>query len=83
MFGRLKNLLGGGAPASRPAALSGASNSPTGEPRVRSSNGLEEFFASLQDRSGLTILDWAGASQDNVSFITSMGHRLSSEDFVR
>jgi len=29
------------------------------------------------------LLDFAGASQENVSFITSMGHRLSSEDFVR
>lgn len=56
---------------------------PVGEPQSRPSNGLGEFFSSLQDRSGLSILDLAGASQENISFITMMGHRLASEDFVR
>lgn len=56
---------------------------PLPNPFARPSNGLDQFFTSLSHRSGLTILDFAGASQENISFITSMGHRLSSEDFVR
>lgn len=31
----------------------------------------------------MNLLDFAGANQSNVSYITSLGHRLSSEDFVR
>jgi hypothetical protein len=54
-----------------------------GDPFARQSNGLDQFFASLRDRSGLNIIDFAGASQANVSFITSMGHRISSQDFMR
>jgi len=51
--------------------------------QTRQSNGLDQFFNSLRDRSGLNLLDFAGANQSNVSYITSMGHRLSSEDFIR
>lgn len=50
---------------------------------TRPSNGLEQFFFSVRDRAGLNLLDFAGASQANVSYITSLGHRLSSEDYVR
>ena len=50
---------------------------------VRSSRGLEEFFASIRDQTGLTILDLGGATQENVSFITDLGHRLYSEDFLQ
>lgn len=50
---------------------------------TRQSNGLDQFFNSVRDRSGLSLLDFAGANQSNVSYITSMGHRISSEDFVR
>jgi len=49
---------------------------------TRNSNGLEQFFASLQDREGLSILDFSGASQANISFITNLGHRIYSEDVV-
>ena len=45
--------------------------------------GLEEFFGYIHGQSGLTILDLGGASQQNVSFITGLGHRLYSEDFLR
>jgi hypothetical protein len=44
---------------------------------------LEEFFVQIRDTSGLTILDLGGATQKNVSFITDLGHRLYSEDFLR
>jgi hypothetical protein len=49
----------------------------------RPSRGLEQFFAYLRDQVGLSILDLAGASQQNINFITNLGHRLYSEDFVR
>jgi len=54
----------------------------TGEAFARHSNGLDQFFGSIRDRSGLNIIDFAGASQANVSFITSMGHRISSVNFM-
>lgn len=50
---------------------------------TRASRGLEEFFASIRDLYGLNILDLGGATQQNVSFITNLGHRLYSEDFLR
>jgi hypothetical protein len=82
LFARLKNLLTGGGQGSG-GLVPGGSVEVSGERRVRASNGLGEFFASLHERGGLNVLDLAGASQENISFITSMGHRLSSEDFVR
>ena len=50
---------------------------------TRLSRGLGEFFAYIRDQSGLNILDLGGASQHNVGFITGLGHRLYSEDFLR
>jgi len=70
--GRLPNGI-----AMRPAAIEGSEES------TRPSRGLEEFFRYIRDQSGLTILDLGGATQQNVSFITNLGHRLYSEDFLR
>lgn len=50
---------------------------------ARQSRGLEQFFSYIRDQTGLTILDLGGASQANVSFITNLGHRLYSVDFLR
>lgn len=50
--------------------------------QFRNSNGLEQFFYSLQDRANLSILDLSCASQDNVTFITNLGHRIYTEDVV-
>ncbi len=36
----------------------------------------------LQTQETLSILDMSGASQANISFITGLGHRISSEDIV-
>jgi hypothetical protein len=85
LLDRLKTLLAG---SSSGTAYPSVNASPqrrtvTGDPFPRQSNGLEQFFGSLRDRSGLNILDFASASQANVSFITNMGHRISSEDFMR
>ena len=50
--------------------------------QTRSSNGLDQFFGSIEQRENLSILDCGGASQANVSFITSMGHRIYSNDIL-
>jgi hypothetical protein len=49
----------------------------------RPSRGLEQFFTYVRGQVGLSILDLAGASQQNINYITNLGHRLYSEDFVR
>lgn len=56
---------------------------PTGPTFNRHSSGLDQFFSSLAGRTGLSILDFGGASQANISFITELGYRLTSEDYVR
>jgi 2-polyprenyl-3-methyl-5-hydroxy-6-metoxy-1,4-benzoquinol methylase len=66
-----RNLLGGKAPS--------------GETSVneRSSRGLDEFFKYIRDASGLTILDLGPATQANINFITNLGHRLYTADFLQ
>ena len=49
---------------------------------TRHSHGLDQFCSSLEERPGLSILDFAGASQATISFLTNYGHRLFSDDFV-
>ncbi|MCP5109471.1 MAG: class I SAM-dependent methyltransferase [bacterium] len=51
-------------------------------PQVKRSHGLAQFVESIQDSSGLTIFDAGRISQQNVSFLTSLGHRLYSEDLL-
>jgi hypothetical protein len=80
--GPLKNFLrgqlrssasGGGSPPGR------FRHGGPDEPEVvttRRSRALEEFFLDIRGQSGLTILDLGGASQENVNFITNLGHRL-------
>lgn len=94
MLRPLKKLLrsGRGEPVSDgplPAVASGRSKVPlrgTGGPvavSTRPSRGLEQFFGNIRGQSGLTILDLGGATQQNVNFITNLGHRLYSEDFLQ
>jgi len=52
-------------------------------PQTRASNGLDQFFSSIQEESNLSILDFAGASQANINFITTLGHRIYSNDILR
>jgi hypothetical protein len=74
--------MGPSAPPSGPSR-SRAPMPPSGDGVfARPSRGLEGFFGSIRDRAGLTILDLGGATQENVSFITNLGHRLYSEDFL-
>ena len=85
-----KNLLRGsrgqnGSPASPSKSSAPSRGRGHNEPETiaaRQSRGLEEFFSHIRDQSGLTILDLGGATQQNVSFITNLGHRLYSEDFL-
>jgi 2-polyprenyl-3-methyl-5-hydroxy-6-metoxy-1,4-benzoquinol methylase len=88
--GLLKNLFRGGRPAApngpAQSGSSGGRRSDRGgveETNTRPSRGLEEFFNHIRDQSGLTLLDLGGATQQNVSFITNLGHRLYSEDFLQ
>ena len=85
MLDRIRSLFGGSASGAANGAnsLNGLRGRPLPPEQTRQSNGLDQFFNSVRDRSGLNLLDFAGANQSNVSYITSMGHRLSSEDFVR
>src|SRR5256885_6285900 len=86
MFGPLKDMFRGGrdGPQGYGPRASGGTRTLNGKASVetRSSRGLEEFFSYIRDQSGLTILDLGGATQKNVSFITELGHRLYSEDFL-
>jgi hypothetical protein len=52
------------------------------QPLSRHSSGLDQFYSFLQSSESLSILDMAGASQANISFITDAGHRISSDDIV-
>ena len=92
--GPLKNWMrggrGGGTPPGgpNPAEPGRQIFPPRGAPvsdniAPRQSRGLEEFFSYIRGQSGLTILDLGGATQQNVTFITNLGHRLYSEDFLQ
>jgi hypothetical protein len=50
--------------------------------QTRHSSGFEQFNAFLQARDSLSVLDMSGASQANIGFITSAGHRISSDDII-
>lgn len=87
---KLKGILGGAKrhpPAgAKPAGGTRGLVSGKGGDQVvvaRTSRGLEEFFAQIRGQSGLTILDFGPATQQNVTFITNLGHRLYSEDFLK
>src|SRR5262245_34633505 len=91
--GPLRNILrgarGDSGPEHRPAAGTPSISTPNRAApaetshSVRVSRGLEEFFQYIRGQSGLTILDLGGATQQNISFITNLGHRLYSQDFPR
>jgi SAM-dependent methyltransferase len=49
---------------------------------TRHSSGFEQFYAFLQARENLSVLDMSGASQANISFVTNAGHRISSDDII-
>jgi hypothetical protein len=52
-------------------------------PQTRQSRGLEQFFFNIRDVVGLSILDCAGANQDNINFLINLGHKVYAQDLVR
>lgn len=52
------------------------------DPTTRQSRGLEEFFFNLHGQVGLSILDLAGASQQNIDFLTNLGHKIYSANVI-
>ncbi|HSU32866.1 MAG TPA: class I SAM-dependent methyltransferase [Bryobacteraceae bacterium] len=49
----------------------------------RHSSGFDQFCAALQvPEGGMSVLDMSGASQANIVFLTSFGHRVSSDDIM-
>jgi hypothetical protein len=69
----LRQVLGqGDAAVSAPVTVSA--------PLMRRSNGLREFWTGMGTAEGGGVLDLGSASQSNLSFITSRGFKLYSED---
>lgn len=50
---------------------------------TRQSRGLEQFFAYIRDHVGLSILDLGGATQENINFITNLGHKVYTQNILR
>jgi len=65
------------------AAASTKGRSQRSTPLTRQSRGLEQFFFNVRDIVGLSILDCAGANQDNLDFLINLGHKVYSQDLVR
>jgi hypothetical protein len=70
--------LGNGPTSSNAPRASSRKGAPVSFTRL--SSGFEQFVGVLQSPETLSVLDLAGASQANISFITNLGHRLSSDD---
>jgi hypothetical protein len=49
---------------------------------LRHSHGLEQLSAALREREGLSVLDLGEFTQNNVAYVTSLGHKLYSENFL-
>lgn len=75
--------LGGQESRGKPAVATMDFPTPPETFQSRHSSGLDQFFSYIRGESALSILDLGGANQSNVSFITNLGHRLYSEDFLR
>jgi hypothetical protein len=73
------------ATSSRSLPLSGLTRKPGKKeaPVARQSRGLEQFFFNVRDVVGLSILDCAGANQENINFLINLGHKVYSQDLVR
>lgn len=54
----------------------------TEPPAARASRGLEQFFFNLRGSVGLTILDLARPNQDNINYLTNLGHKLYTSDLI-
>ena len=83
---RFKSMFRGSGTAVAPEPFSSSRNLRSGEKEtqtVRPSRGLEQFFSYIDDQVGLSILDLAGLTQANIDFVTDLGHKLYTQDFLR
>ena len=79
---RLKGIFRGSGAQEESSFFKGRSN----EKEIvttRQSRGLEQFFSNIRDQSGLSILDMGGACQDNIDFITELGHRITPQSILQ
>ena len=58
-------------------------SSQTPQTITRHSTGLEQFLSYIRDETGLKLLDLGGANQENITYITQLGHKLFAEDPIR
>ena len=72
-------VSGAGAPRVAPSRKGGSPAAPI----TRQSRGMEQFFSNIRDTVGLSILDLSGASQENINFLTNLGHKVYTQDIVR
>lgn len=84
-FGDIKSWLGGLGRKKGGAARDSAVGVQRREVRseTRPSTAIHEFLESIRDQIGLTILDFSGACEQNVSFITGLRHRLYAESLPK
>ncbi len=50
---------------------------------TRTSRALEQFFEYIRGQAGLSLLDLGGATQQNIDFITNLGHRITTQSFLQ
>jgi hypothetical protein len=81
---KLKSIFrGSGGPEGSSSLLKGRGETIKEVTTTRQSRGLEQFFGNIRDQSGLSILDMGGACQDNIDFVTSLGHRITPQSILR
>jgi hypothetical protein len=82
---KLKSIFrSSGAPGETSSFLKGGSRDSVKEiVSTRQSRGLEQFFSNIRDQTGLSILDMGGACQDNINFITDLGHRITPQSILQ
>lgn len=80
---KLKGIFRGsgavGEPSSFPRGKGGAEKEIV---TTRQSRGLDQFFSDIRDQTGLSILDMGGACQDNINFVTNLGHRITPQSIL-
>jgi hypothetical protein len=69
--------------SSPPAGVSARKVTKKDGSTIRQSRGLEQFFFDIRDVVGLSVLDLAGANQDNIDFLIDLGHKVYTQDLVR
>jgi hypothetical protein len=81
---KLKSIFrGSGAPAGSSSLFKGSGSNDPEIVTTRQSRGLEQFFGHIRDQSGLSILDMGGACQDNINFVTGLGHRITPQSILQ